>query len=97
MLRDGLRRQDTHTVRQAQPMTHDILRKNFLVVDLMQELHAVAWTGALVAFTLILRVSNIGPDARDEFDPFKHFLRSDLVVKQGVLTMKVRWSKTIQY
>ena len=51
----------------------------------------------LVAFTLILRVSNIGPAARKDFNSHQHFLRSDLVLKEGIWTLGVRWSKTIQF
>ena len=77
-------------VRQATPMSHQMLLKLVERVNLDQELEAVAWTSVLVGFSMILRVSNLGPHTRSKFDPNNHFLRSDLVVKQGLWSLGVR-------
>ena len=54
MLIDGLKRQCTRPVRQADAMGHQTLKLLFTAVDLTQELEAVAWTAVLVGFTLVL-------------------------------------------
>ena len=97
MLSDGLKRQCTEPVKQAKPMTHDVLRKIIRAVDFTSELEVVAWIAVLVAFTLILRVSNIGPDVRKNFDRLQYFVRGDLTIKRGLYTMLNKWTKTLQY
>ena len=69
---DGLKRGDTRVVRQAGPMTHEILRKLQSAVDFTKELHVVAYVAMLVAFAMVLRVSNIGPATRKLFDSVSH-------------------------
>ena len=96
-LSDGLKRQNEKPVKQAEPMTHGKLRKLFKQVDFAKELEAVAWVAVLLAFNLILRVSNIGPKTRKKFDIGKHFLRSDIALKRNYWTMSVRWAKNIQF
>ena len=97
LISNGLRRQSDRPVKQADALNHDLLLQFFEQVNFAEELEAVVWVAVLVGFTLILRVSNIGPPARKDFNPKQHFLRSDLIIKEGVPTMAVRWSKTIQY
>lgn len=97
MISDGMKRMWKEPVRQAEPMNHDILCTLFHQVDFSDELEVVTWVTVLVAFTLILRVSNIGPRAHDKFDVRQNFLRSGLIVKRDILTLGVRWTKTIQF
>ena len=96
LLTNGLQRQCKKPVKQAEPLTHQTLMQLYPYVDLTQELHVVVWVVLLVGFTLILRVSNIGPEVRKDFDPDQHLLRSDLIIKQGIPTLKIRWTKTLQ-
>ena len=35
--------------------------------------------------------------SQEDFDPEKHFIRSDLTIHRGILTILVRWAKNIQY
>ena len=63
LISQGLHRQCKKPVQQAEPMNHDVLLKIYEQVDFSEELQAVTWTAVLVAYTLILRVSNIGPPA----------------------------------
>ena len=81
-------------VRQAHPLDHDTLCKLYNYIDFSKELEAVTWVAILVGFNLILRVSNLGPAARKDFDPEKHLIRSDLTIHRGIL---VRWAKNIEY
>ena len=67
---EGLKKLNTRPVRQAAAMTHDILRRISKVVDYSRELHVVAFISLLVAFTMVLRVCNIGPPTRALFDSY---------------------------
>ena len=93
----GLKRQCTHPVKQAQPMTHSVLMLLFEKVNFNNELEAVAWTATLVGFNLVLRVSNLGPPTRKDFDPSMNLIRADYQVTKGVPALGIRWSKTNQY
>ena len=91
------KKQCTKPVKQAQAMTHDILRQIFPHVKFQVELEAVSWVSMLVAFNLVLRVSNIGPPTRGSFSAEHNLIRGDLMLKQGHLTLKVRWAKNLQH
>ena len=97
LLSNGLKRTCDKPVRHASPMTHEVLRTLVRVVDFSKELEVVAWIAVLVAFTLILRVSNIGPRTRSGFHRLHHLTWADLILKKGLLMMCIRWTKTLQY
>ena len=67
LLTEGLKKTCKEPVRQVHPMNHQTLSMLYDHVDFSVELEAVAWVAVLVGFTLVLRVSNIGPDARTNF------------------------------
>ena len=96
-LTEGLKRSCSKPIKQAIVLDHEILRKLFEQVNFGDKLEAVVWTATLVGFSVLLHVSNLGQRARKDFDPRCHFVRSDLIEKQGILTLLVRWSKTIQH
>ena len=77
-------------------MTHQILLKMFEKVNLNSELEVVAWTSVLVGFSMILRVSNLGPRTRKDFEQKRHLLHSNLQVLEGFWSIGIRWSKTVQ-
>ena len=81
---EGLKKQCKEPVKQAEPMTHDTLRLMFDAVNFADELEAVAWVVTLVGFTLVLRVSNLGPVSRTKFNPHMHFMRQDLLYKENI-------------
>ena len=89
-------KQRQEPVKQAAPMTHQVLLQLYEHVDFRSELQAVTWVSLLVGFTLVLRVSNLAPRTRTEFDPRKNLLRSDLQYVKGFWTVNIRWTKTIQ-
>ena len=72
----GLKRQCTHPVKQAHPMTQTVLML-FEKVIFNNELEAVTCTATLVGFNLVLRVSNLGPPTRKDFDPSMNLIRAD--------------------
>ena len=74
-LTEGLKKTCKKPVKQAVCMDQDLLRKLFPYVKFQDELEAVAWVAVLVGFSVLLRVSNLGPRARKDFDPEMHFVR----------------------
>ena len=96
MISDYIEKTNARPVKQAEPITEMALKVMFTAVNFDSELEAVAWTAVLVAFQGLFRGSNIGQPTRKTFDADRNFIRSDLYVKDGFLTVCVRWSKTIQ-
>ena len=94
---EGLRKLNTKPVRQAGAMTHNILRNIHGIVDFTKELHVVTFIALLVAFTMVLRVSNIGPISRKAFDAISHLTRADFQIIDGHPSLGLRWSKTVQH
>ena len=97
LIRNCFKRECCTPVRQAKPIDHDVLSILFRYVNLNDELETVAWTAVLVGYSLVLRVSNLGPPTRNRFDPLKNLVRGDFVIKKGFPTLGIRWSKTNQY
>ena len=64
-------------------LDHQSLLTLFKQVDLTQELEAVTWVAVLVGFTLVLRVSNLGPETRAKFDPTKNLTQGGFPGAQG--------------
>ena len=97
MVSEGLKKTYKKPVWQAYPITQELLLQIFHKVDFRFELQVVAWVAVLVAFTLLLCVSNLGPRTRGLFSKHQHFLRSDYVIRNGWPTIGVQWSKTVQH
>ena len=97
MLMDSFKRQCDKPVRQAEAIDHNTLKILFTQVNLNEELEAVAWTSVLIGFNLVLRVSNLGPVARNKFDATKNLLRSDYMIRKGFPSLAIRWAKNNQY
>ena len=97
MLMKGLKTQDDGPVKQTAHMDHQVLKSLFKYVDLTSELEEVAWTAILVGFSLVLRITNLGPVSRTKFDAKSNLLRSDYVIRKNIPTIGIRWSKTNQY
>ena len=97
MLTDGMKRENKRPVRQAEAVDHQTLKLIFQQVDLKDELQAVTWTAILVGFNLVLRVSNLGPVARNKFDPDKNLIRGDFMIRKGFPSLGIQWAKNNQY
>ena len=87
-----LKRIMTHEVKQAEPVTPQLLLKLSKVV-------MVAWTALLLGFYMFLRNSNLVPDTMDTFNQQYQFCRQDINVLglNKAMMCEVRWSKTIQF
>ena len=93
----GVRRLKQHRVRQAEPITLDMLLKMSSRVDSGDISQVACWTAILTAFFCMLRSSNLIPKSRAAFDQDKQLCRSDILEGHSCWAVKIRWSKTIQF
>ena len=93
----GLRRSKAHTIRQALPITLDILLDICSRLALNHIEDAVFWSLCLVAFFCILRKSNLVPNSAQGFNPKQQLRRGDVLVTRSAKLVRKRWTKTIQF
>ena len=95
----GLKRIMPHAVKQAEPITPELLVSLCKVVNFKGQVEMVAWTGVLLGLYMFLRKSNLVPDTMDTFDAQLQFCRSDinLMGLDRAMMVEIRWSKTIQH
>ena len=85
-----------HEVKQAQPITLDILKRMLPHVNVDDQKQLAIWVAILFGFFLFLRKSNLVPDTRSH-DPYHQLSRRDIKVSQDVMIVNIKWSKTIQF
>ena len=73
MFTTGLRRAMPHAIKQAAPVTPQILIKLSKVVNYRDQVEMVAWTGLLLGFYMFLRKSNLVPDTMEMFNGEQQF------------------------
>ena len=95
----GLKRTMVHAVKQAAPVTPQILLCISKVVNYRDRIEVIAWTVVLLGFYMFLRKSNLVPDAMDKFEPLHQFTRADahLLGLGKAMMFEIRWTKTIQF
>ena len=98
MFTTGLKRVMDHIVKQAAPMTPQLLVRMSRVVKYTDKIEVIAWTATLLGFYMFLRKSNLVPEAMDKFDPLHQFRRMDinLLGLDRAMMCEVRWTKTLQ-
>lgn len=97
LLMRGIKRSLAKAVKQATPITPELLMKLSDVVDLEDDIEMVSWCAVLLGFALFLRASNLVPEGSDKFDSQKQFCQGDFKLAQGIMVVDIKWSKTIQY
>ena len=99
MFTAGLKRVMPHAVKQAEPVTPQLLFKLSKVVNFKDQVELVAWVALLLGFYMFLRKSNLVPDTMDTFDSQQQFCRKDLNLLglEKAMMVEIRWSKAIQY
>ena len=50
----------------------------------------------LMAFFGFLHISNLAPHSYSQFDPSRHLTPSEIVFKKSMMTVSLKWSKTMQ-
>ena len=93
----GLKLTLAQQIRQAEPMTPELLEKMFLHINLQSEEQLTAWTALVVGFHLLLRKSNLVPDTQGTFDPEKQIARRNLCLAKNVILVEIHWCKTLQF
>ncbi len=97
MLFKGLTRLKRHMPNQALPITLDILCDFHRLLNLQSPQDQVYWVLFLLAFFLMARKSNLVPDSRSKFDSLKHLQRRDITLKDNMMLVNLKWSKTNQF
>ena len=99
MFIQGLKRLMDHEVKQAAPVTPEILIRMSRVVDYTNQIDMVAWVATLIGFTMFLRKSNLVPDTQTSFEPQMQFRRQDfnLTGPFSVMMAEITWAKNIQF
>ena len=68
MFTAGLKRVMAHAIKQAEPITPELLLKMSRVVNYTDQVEMVSWVGMLLGFYMFLRKSNLVPDTMDTFN-----------------------------
>ena len=99
MFTAGLKRVMPHAIKQAEPVTPELLVKLSEVVKYSDQVEMVAWTGLLLGFYMFLRRSNLVLETMEDFNPEQQFCRGDinLLGMEKPMMFEIRWSKTIQH
>ena len=92
----GLNKTLIHPVKQAQPLTPDVLTDLLPFLNLNKRANLVFWGMLLVSFFSMLHKSNLVPDTVEGFDPIKQLTRGHVVFRQDIIILKATWTKTIQ-
>lgn len=93
----GISRLQPHCIKQALPITPEILIEIYNILDLQIAENVVFWALFVFAFFMMARKSNLVPDSTLKFDPAKHLLRQDVLVHKKSIIVFIKWSKTIQF
>ena len=93
----GIRRDKDHVVKQAAPITPEILVGISQLVNTNDGIEMAAWIGLLSGFYLLLRKSNLVPDSTNLFSGRHQLMRQNFVRMRDCYVARVYWSKTIQY
>ena len=84
----GIARSHPHLVRQAEPNTPEILLKMYIYFDMINHADTVYWCA---------RKSNLVPDSIKDLKNNKILLQRDVQILDNILTMTMKWPKTIQF
>ena len=99
MFMTGLKKSMPRAVKQAEPITPQILLKLSKVVNFKDQIEMVAWTALLLGFYMFLYKSNLVPDTMTTFNKDQQFCRGDinLLGIDKSMMIQIRWVKTIQH
>ena len=95
----GLKRILVHAVKQAEPVTPELLLRLSKVVNYQDDVEMVAWVAVLLGFYMFMRKSNLVPPTMDTYNIQEQFCRADLNITDidSAMMVEVRWSKTLQF
>ena len=89
----GLKRLKPHAVRQAAPLSPQILCKIYGLLDTTRPFEATRWSLLLTAFFTLSRKSNLVVTGAKRFDMDRQLCRSDVLIGDNGLLVQFRWRK----
>ena len=92
----GICRPLQHKVRQAEPLTTDLLMQMVEHVNINDQMELASWVAILLGFFLFLHKSNLVPVTK-QHDELHQISRSDITYFDEVLIVYLKWSKTNQF
>ena len=92
----GLKKVMMTPIKQAQPMTPQILLDMHDMLDLDQLEDVDFWAAVLIGFFAMLRKNHLVPNHHSEFDPKNQFTRWHLLLGEVSASLLVTWSKMLQ-
>ena len=92
----GLTRRKRHRVKQAAPITPQILYQFLQFLDLTQPSDATFWSLFLTAFFAMARKSNLVPASIKSYDAGKQLCRDRVLIGDQSLLLVWDWAKNIQ-
>lgn len=93
----GIERLHPHLVKQASPITPEILTNMYLCLNKSSKKDSVYWCLFIFAFFLFARKSNLVPNSEKDVLSQKFLLSKDVELKNNILVVSMRWSKTNQF
>ena len=95
----GLKRRKSHTPNQALPLTPEILRNIFKVLDMRNVKDLALWCSYLVTFFCLFRKSNSVPKSMNSLDLKRTLMRRHICVDKhnNMVYVHVTFAKTIQF
>lgn len=93
----GIARSNPHCTHQAWPITPSILLEFYSLFDFTTAEDTTFWCLFIFAFFLMCRKSNLVPDTIKSFDVQKQLCRKNITLADGMIIIKMKWSKTIQF
>ena len=93
----GIARLNPYCIRQALPITPDILIQMASFMDLTDSVDEVYWCLFLFAFFLFARKSNLVPTSKADLKNKKNLLRKNVTVHKEFILVSMNWTKTIQF
>ena len=84
-------------VKQATPITPNILAEIYQVVNQSDDFQTVCFAALILGFCLFLRKSNLVPELVKDFNPKEQLTRQDVWSYFQYTMVDIKWSKTLQY
>ena len=80
----------------AEPLTLTMLNRMVCHVDFNHPIQVAAWAAVMLGFHLLLRKSNLVPNAVLVFRLVHQLVHKDIYFHKGLVLVKIKWSKNQQ-
>ena len=93
----GLARVLKNPVKQAQPLTPEIMSDIYVQLDMNKRRDLMFWGILVIGFFRMLHKSNLVPDTKDSFDSEKQLTRNHITFSGHLVILNITWAKNIQF